>query len=306
MISNILYLDYKGFCYTKVNSCIILFKEVFKLKEKLTIGEMAKLRGMTAETLRHYDRIDLFKPQYIDPNSGYRFYSIFQYEVLGTIKELRQLGMSTDEIKDYFNERNFSKSLDILKAKHADLVSKLNELTDLEENIREKIVYLDLVAREKELQTVMFREIGRRKLITLNEKINNNLELCYGVIRLENMLAEKTPILASNRLGILIQEADLRTKRFEEPSVIFVVAKSKEKIPKQYQRIVPAGLFACIRYNGELLWNRSESLSKIFDYLDEGGYQITGDALQIMHVDITITDKPNEITFEIQVPVQKV
>ncbi|USK67595.1 MerR family transcriptional regulator [Peribacillus frigoritolerans] len=279
---------------------------MFKLKEKLTIGEMAKLRGMTAETLRHYDRIDLFKPQYIDPNSGYRFYSIYQYEVLGTIKELRQLGMSTDEIKDYFNERNFSKSLDILKAKHADLVSKLNELTDLEENIREKIVYLDLVAREKELQTVMFREIGRRKLITLNEKINNNLELCYGVIRLENMLAEKTPILASNRLGILIQEADLRTKRFEEPSVIFVVAKSKEKIPKQYQRIVPAGLFACIRYNGELLWNRSESLCKIFDYLDEGGYQITGDALQIMHVDITITDKPNEITFEIQVPVQKV
>ncbi|MFD6211327.1 MerR family transcriptional regulator [Peribacillus sp. NPDC060253] len=267
---------------------------------------MAKLRGMTAETLRHYDRIDLFKPQYTDPHSGYRYYSIFQYEVLGTIKELRQLGMSTDEIKDYFNERNFSKSFDILKAKHADLISKLTELTDLEENIREKIVYLDHVAREKELQTVMIREIGRRKLITLNEKINNNLELCYGVIRLENMLAEKTPILASNRLGILIQEADLRTKRFEEPSVIFVVAKSKEKIPKQYQRIVPAGFFACIRYNGEILWNRSESLSKIFDYLDEGGYQITGDALQIMHVDITITDKPNEITFEIQVPVQKV
>ncbi|MFF2855254.1 MerR family transcriptional regulator [Peribacillus sp. NPDC058002] len=267
---------------------------------------MAKLRGMTSETLRHYDRIDLFKPQYIDPHSGYRYYSIFQYEVLGTIKELRQLGLGTDEIKDYFNERNFSKSLDFLKAKHADLVSKLNALTDLEENIREKIVYLDQVAREKELQTVMFREIGRRKLITLNEKINNNLELCYGVLRLENMLAEKTPILASNRLGILIQEADLRSKRFEEPSVIFIVAKSKEKIPKQYQRIVPAGLFACIRYNGELLWNRRESLSKILDYLDEGGYQITGDALQIMHVDITITDKPNEITFEIQVPVQKV
>lgn len=276
------------------------------MKEKLTIGEMAKLRGMTTETLRHYDRIDLFKPQYIDPQSGYRYYSIFQYEILGTIKELRQLGMSTDEIKNYFNERNFSKSLDILKAKHADLVSKLNELTDLEENIREKIGYLDHVAREKELQTVMFREIGRRKLITLNEKINNNLELCYGVIRLENMLTEKTPILASNRLGILIQEADLKSKRFEEPSVIFAVAKSKEKIPKQYQRIVPAGLFACIRYNGELLWNRSESLGKIFDYLDEGGYQITGDALQIMHVDITITDKPNEITFEIQVPVQKI
>ncbi|MEH7483344.1 MerR family transcriptional regulator [Neobacillus drentensis] len=275
-----------------------------KIKEKLTIGEMARLRGVTTETLRHYDRIDLFKPQYVDPDSGYRYYSIFQYEVLGTIKELRQLGMSTDEIKDYFNERNFNKSLDILKTKHTELVSKLNELHDLEENIRGKIGYLEHVAKEKELQSVFFREIGRRKLITLNEKINNNLELSYGVIRLENMLTEKTPILASNRLGIIIQEEDLRAKRFEEPSIIFVVAKNKEKIPKQCQMTVPAGLFACIRYNGELLWNRSESLSKILKYLDETGYHITGDALQIMHVDITITDKLNEITFEIQVPVQ--
>lgn len=275
-----------------------------KIKEKLTIGEMARLRELTTETLRHYDRIDLFKPQYVDPDSGYRYYSIFQYEVLGTIKELRQLGMSTDEIKDYFNERNFKKSLDILKSKHTDLVSKLNELHDLEENIREKIGYLELVESEKELHTVMFRKIGRRKLITLNEKINNNLELSYSVIRLENMLSEKTPILASNRLGIIITEADLKEKRFEEPSVIFVVAKNKEKIPKQFQKTVPAGVFACIRYNGELLWNRSESLSKILEFLDENGYHITGDALQIMHVDITITDKPNEITFEIQVPVQ--
>ncbi|MEH7531769.1 MerR family DNA-binding transcriptional regulator, partial [Priestia megaterium] len=47
---------------------------------------MAKLRGVTTETLRHYDRIGLFKPFYVDENTGYRYYSIFQYEVLGTIK----------------------------------------------------------------------------------------------------------------------------------------------------------------------------------------------------------------------------
>lgn len=303
-----MYFHCKPCCNTKVNSCILFFEEVVQLgvKEKLTIGEMAKLREVTTETLRHYDRIGLFKPQYVDPQSGYRYYSIFQYEILGTIKELRQLGMSTDEIKDYFNERNFSKSLDILKAKHLELVSKLNELNDLEENIRVKIEYLEHAAKEKELQTVFFREIGKRKLITLHEKINNNLELSYGVIRLENMLTEKTPILASNRLGIIISEADLKAERFEEPSVIFVVAKNKERIPKQFLKTVPSRLFACIRYNGELLWNRSESLSKVLEYITKTGYRIIGDALQIMHVDITITDKPNEITFEIQVPVENV
>lgn len=275
------------------------------MKEKLTIGEMAKLRGLTSETLRHYDRIDLFKPQYIDPHSGYRYYSIFQYEILGTIKELRQLRMTTDEIKDYLNERNFSKSLDIMKTKHEELVLNLKELIEMEENIREKIAYLEQVEREKELQKVIFRGIKNRQLLTLHEKINNNFELCYGVLNLENMLTEKTPILATNRLGIIIEETNLKLGRFEEPSTIFIVAKNKEDIPNTYQLTVPGGLFACIRYNGELLSSRSESLRKLLHYLNKNSYQITGDALQIMHLDITITDKPNEITFEIQVPVRK-
>ncbi|MGE7926254.1 MerR family transcriptional regulator [Lysinibacillus xylanilyticus] len=275
------------------------------MKEKLTIGEMAKLRGLTSETLRHYDRIDLFKPQYIDPHSGYRYYSIFQYEILGTIKELRQLRMTTDEIKNYLNERNFSKSLDIMKTKHEELVLNLKELIEMEENIREKIAYLEQVEREKELQKVIFREIKSRRLLTLHEKINNNFELCYGVLNLENMLTEKTPILATNRLGIIIEETNLKLGRFEEPSTIFIVAKNKEDIPNTYQLTIPGGLFACIRYNGELLSSRNESLRKILHYLNKNSYQITGDALQIMHLDITITDKPNEITFEIQVPVRK-
>ena len=266
---------------------------------------MAKLRGVTAEALRHYDRIDLFKPQFVDPHSGYRYYSIFQYEILGTIKELRQLRMTTDEIKEYLNERNFSKSLDILKNKHEELVSKLKELNELEESIREKISYLEQVEKESDLQKVVFREMKSRQLLTLKEKINNNFELCYGVLNLENMLSEKTPILASNRLGIIIEEMNLKLKRFEEPSTIFIVAKNKEDIPNTYQMTIPGGLFACIRYNGELLTSRSESLREILHHLDTNNYQITGDALQIMHLDITITDKPNEITFEIQVPVRK-
>lgn len=276
------------------------------MKEKLSIGEMAKLRGVTPETLRHYDRIDLFKPQFIDKQSGYRYYSIFQYEILGTIKELRQLKMTTDEIKEYLNERNFSKSLDILKSKHEELVSKLNELNELEESIKGKIGYLEQVEKESDLQKVVFREMQGRSILTLNEKINTNFELCYGVLNLENVLTEKTPILATNRLGIIIEKTNLELGRYEEPSTIFIVAKNNEDIPNAHQITIPGGLFACIRYNGELLTSRSESLKEVLHHLETNGYQIIGDALQIMHLDITITDKPNEITFEIQVPVRKI
>ncbi|MEH7293921.1 transcriptional regulator [Priestia megaterium] len=274
------------------------------MKEKLTISEMAKLRGVTTETLRHYDRIGLFKPFYVDENTGYRYYSIFQYEVLGTIKELRQIGMSIDEIKYYFNERNMKKSVDILRDKHAELVLKLEEIMELEENIRHKIKNLDEIASEDIVSTVKVQEIKKRKLITLNRSISSNLELCYGVIELENLLVEKAPILASNRLGVLINEHQLKIKECNVSSSIFVVAKEKTKIEKKYLKVIPRGLFACIRYYGEL-WNREESLKKIYEYGEKNNYEIIGDGLQIAQIDITITDNPNEVMFEIQVPIKK-
>ena len=79
------------------------------IKENLlSITELAKLRQVTSETLRYYDRIGLITPDYVDPQTRYRYYSIRQYDKLGTIKELRQLGMSIHDITDYFSGRNSS------------------------------------------------------------------------------------------------------------------------------------------------------------------------------------------------------
>ena len=90
------------------------------MNDLLSISQLAKLRGLTTETLRHYDRIGLFSPIYIDPETNYRYYSILQYEQLGTIKELRQLGFSLEEIKDFFHNRCVEHSLEILKSRHDD------------------------------------------------------------------------------------------------------------------------------------------------------------------------------------------
>ena len=81
----------------------------------LSISELAKLKNITSETLRHYDRIDLLKPDYVT-KSGRRMYSIRQYEKLGTILELRAIGMSLHEIQEYFNNRNLKKSISMKSA----------------------------------------------------------------------------------------------------------------------------------------------------------------------------------------------
>ena len=113
------------------------------MKDLLSISQLAKLRGLTTETLRHYDRIGLFSPVYIDPETNYRYYSILQYEQLGTIKELRQLDFSLEEIKEFFHNRSVDHSLEILKHRYEELHKELLVLKKKEASLAEKIRFVE-------------------------------------------------------------------------------------------------------------------------------------------------------------------
>ncbi len=56
------------------------------MQDLFTIGEMARLFEINIRTLRYYDDINLLKPEFIDSNSKYRYYSTKQFERLNTIK----------------------------------------------------------------------------------------------------------------------------------------------------------------------------------------------------------------------------
>ena len=68
-----------------------------------TISEASKILNVSSETLRHYDRINLVKPTFIDPESGYRYYSKKDIIKLSTIKTLRIMDLSLEEIKKFFH-----------------------------------------------------------------------------------------------------------------------------------------------------------------------------------------------------------
>ncbi|MFF2480339.1 GyrI-like domain-containing protein [Paenibacillus sp. NPDC058071] len=66
----------------------------------LTIGLVARLYGITAKTLRHYDSIGLFMPARVGGDNLYRMYAPEQLPELRTILFLRSMGLSIDSIKE--------------------------------------------------------------------------------------------------------------------------------------------------------------------------------------------------------------
>ena len=51
-------------------------------QELFRIGEVAKMCHMSVGTLRYYEQMGLLQPEYTDPATGYRYYSVRQFEQL--------------------------------------------------------------------------------------------------------------------------------------------------------------------------------------------------------------------------------
>ena len=68
--------------------------------KELSIGQMARLNGLSEQTLRLYDKAGLFSPMYRDAENGYRYYDIRQSAQLDMIQHMKALGMSLKDIRE--------------------------------------------------------------------------------------------------------------------------------------------------------------------------------------------------------------
>lgn len=66
----------------------------------LTIGEFSKICEVSTKTLRYYDEIGLIKPSEINPENGYRYYSIKQLETMLLINRLKLYHFSLEQIRE--------------------------------------------------------------------------------------------------------------------------------------------------------------------------------------------------------------
>lgn len=88
------------------------------------IGEFSKMSKTTIKTLRYYDEIGLLKPEKTDKFTSHRFYSTEQLFRLHRIQELRQIGLSINEINLILSGHDCEP---ILQKRKAELICELAE-----------------------------------------------------------------------------------------------------------------------------------------------------------------------------------
>lgn len=108
-----------------------------------TIGEFAAFGRVSVRMLRHYDAIGLLVPAHVDPHSGYRRYASAQLPRLLRIVELRELGVSLDDIASALDSDDESVIRHVLAKRRAELVAAIDADTARLERIDRRLSLLE-------------------------------------------------------------------------------------------------------------------------------------------------------------------
>jgi DNA-binding transcriptional MerR regulator len=97
-------------------------------RDLVSIGRFAALTGISAKTLRRYDKSGMLAPAYVDPFTGYRLYSLEQLDVAVTIHLLRELDMPLAEIGDLVGSGDGERMRQILRDHRRQVAARLAEM----------------------------------------------------------------------------------------------------------------------------------------------------------------------------------
>ena len=104
-----------------------------------SIGQMAKWFHLSQSSIRYYEKSGLLTPEYVDPDTGYRYYSTRQFEVFNTIRYLRALDMPLPQIADFLQNRDVARIEEKLRQQKQEVGRRKQALERIERKIDNRL-----------------------------------------------------------------------------------------------------------------------------------------------------------------------
>lgn len=274
--------------------------ECEKIPQRLyRIGMFSQMNKITIKTLRHYDDIGLLKPEYIDENNGYRYYTSAQLPRLHQILSLKEIGFSLEEIKFVLEGASEEK---LLMKKKSDLMLEMAELgkkiASIESYLTRDTKIHDYHIITKPLPSVI--------VASLRVHMKSYADL-FDMMPAMGLEMEKAGCeCADPEYCFTIyydegyKESDINAELCE------AVTKMKEDQGDVKFKVLPAvDMAACILHKGpyETL---PESYSAIVNFIEESGYEIIGYQRESYIDGIWNKETQDEWLTEIQFPIRKI
>jgi DNA-binding transcriptional MerR regulator len=282
-------------------------KSTDKTMEHMAIGVMAKINGVSEQTLRLYDKMKLLQPSETNMETGYRYYNIKQCAQLDMIQYMKALGMNLVQIKECFEEKDIGKFISILDQQKKNIEQQIMEMHYAKLAIERSIESYRRFESSPEENSVILEYIPERRIFCFDTKINC---YSYGMDYYENILRSlkknyalhHLPMCYFCKVGSIMRKEFFQRKDLWATEVILFV--EDDFLSEDGIEIIPEGIFLCTYCYG---FNKEEeSIKLLMDYITDHDYMVVGDCISEILIEFpTFNNYDRSAYFKLQVPVKQ-
>ena len=251
-------------------------------KDKISIGMMAKINGVSEQALRLYDKIDLLQPIEINPETGYRYYDIKQSAQLNKIQYLKALGMNLSQIKKFFEIKHTEELTRLLELQMEDIDKKITEMKNAKQALQRTLLNYDRFHEFPKEGDVVSEYLAARKIFCFNAGANyftsSTDEYEYSLCQLKEAYKKyslPTYCFDFNNVGsVLRKEYFLNQELHSIERFLLLKTGYDGKAPFE---IIRGGLYLCVYCYDRS--NIANQIKLLMDYVDSNDYQLLGDCL---------------------------
>lgn len=268
------------------------------------IGEVARMFHLSVGTLRHYEKKGLLEPEYIDENTGYRYYSTRQFECLNTIRYLRVLDMPLEQIREFLKNRDTDRIQEMLQQQKEAVIRKQQELQIIEWKINNRMEQIK-DALSSELDHIHITSLPPRRIAMIEANAlvaNSYLDLEDSIRKLEKNQKESVVFLGKVGVGISVKR--LKNKIFDKYDMVFILLDPEDLYQGSVTELEEENC-AVIRFRGS---HKEAEIyyEKLVNYIQKNNMEISGFSKEITMIDYGMTNDTSKFVTEIQIPIQKV
>ncbi|MCX8132223.1 MAG: MerR family transcriptional regulator [Clostridia bacterium] len=272
----------------------------------LSIGEFSKICEVSTKTLRYYAEIGLINPDEVNPENGYRYYSIKQLKKMLFINRLKSYDFSLEEIKailDLEEDQSEEKLCSALNRKRREMQEKLDAFEYILKQMSNDILSLEkgipIMSYIDNIEVQLFETLSINILYTRQMMSSDDYAAGYG--KYFNMLYEK---IATEKLTLLGKPMTIYHSTEYNPAGNDTEFAIPIKEAVKGTRDLPGGLCAKSVLKGS--YSELTSIyARLKEWVENEGYEMTKSPYEVYITDPDKATHPYDIITEVYFPVKK-
>ena len=264
------------------------------------IGDMARLFHTSMSSLRHYEALGLLTPETVDSHTGYRYYSVRQFEVLNTIRYLRALDMPLSDIADFLQNRNVERIEEKLLQQKKAVVDRQQELKRVERKIDNRLRQIR-DAKNSVIGVISGKQLPACRLAWVSQtlQIHHFLDMEAPIRKLEQAQREASVFLG--KVGVSISAEKLNQGCFDQYDGLFLMLDEEDSFSGPTMRL-PCTPSLSVRFCGGHA-EAPEQYRRLMAEVRARGLTVSGFSREITMIDYGLTSDPQKFVTEISLPV---